>query len=160
MDISIVLALVGVALAVALGAVGSCYGVGSVAKVGASLLSKEPEKFPQVLALSALPSTQALYGLLFGFVVLIQIGLLGGSPELFSENVGWMYFLSAIPVGVACLFSGIAQGAAAAAGVKILAQKPENFSQAVVLSSLIESFAIFGLVISLLIVFVGIPAVV
>lgn len=158
MTLSIVLALIGVAFSVAMGAVGSCFGVGSVAKVGASLLSKEPEKFPQVLALSALPSTQALYGLLFGFVVLIQIGLLGGTPGDFGNNIGWAYLLSAVPVGVACLFSGIAQGAAAASGVKILAQKPENFSQAVVLASLIESFAIFGLVISLLIVFVGIGA--
>ncbi len=157
MSLSIVLALIGVAIAVACGAIGSCFGVGSVTRVGAGLLSKEPEKFPQVLALSALPSTQALYGLLFGFVVLIQIGLLGGGAKTFDVNSGLAFLLSAIPVGVACLFSGIAQGRAAASGVKILANKPENFSQAIVLASLIESFAIFGLVISLLIVFVGIP---
>lgn len=153
---SIVYALIGVAISVGLGAIGSSLGVGAVAKVGAGLLSKDPQKFPQVLALCALPSTQALYGLLFGFILLIEIGLLGGTPQEFSNQVGLAYLFAAVPVGLACLASGYMQGAAAAGGVKILAQKPENFSQAVVLASLIESFAIFGLVISLLIVFIGI----
>jgi V/A-type H+-transporting ATPase subunit K len=153
---STVLALIGAAIAVGMGAIGSSVGVGKIAVTGTGLLSKDPARFPQVLALAALPSTQALYGLLFGFVVLIRVGLLGGEPVNFSDEVGYAFLFSALPVGIATLFSGIYQGMAAAGGVKILAQKPENFSQAVVLASLIETFAIFGLVISLLIVFVGI----
>jgi V/A-type H+-transporting ATPase subunit K len=156
MSFAIILALIGVAIAVGLGAIGSCFGVARIASTGAGLLAKEPEKFPQVLALCALPSTQSLYGLLFGFIVLIRIGLLGGTPVAFDQNVGLAFLFSSLPVGIACLFSGITQGQAGSSGVRILAQKPENFTQAIVLCSLIESFAIFGLVISLLIVFVGI----
>lgn len=156
MSLSLVLALFGLAISVALGAIGSSLGVGYVTKAGAGLLSKEPQKFAQVLALSALPSTQALYGLLFGFIILTRTGLLGETPIDFDVNTGWAFLASSIPVGVACLASGIMQGQAAASGIKILAEKPENISQAIVLSALIESFAIFGLVISLLLVFVGI----
>lgn len=156
MSIAIVYVLIGVAISVSLGAIGSAAGVGQVTSVGAGLLSKEPNKFPQVLALAALPSTQALYGLLFGFILLIQIGLLGGEPKDISNEIGLAYLFSAVPVGISCLASGWFQGSVAASGMKILSQKPENFTQAVVLAALIESFAIFGLVISLLIVFVGI----
>ncbi|GAB4143921.1 MAG: V-type ATP synthase subunit K [Patescibacteria group bacterium] len=156
MTFALTLALLGVAISVGLGAIGSSLGVGYVAKVGASLLSKEPQKYPQVLILSALPSTQAIYGLLFGFLIIIRIGLLNEVPNNISESVGYAYLFSSIPLGLACLASGIMQGQAAASGVKILAQKPENLTQAIVLAALIESFAIFGLVISLLVVLVGI----
>jgi V/A-type H+/Na+-transporting ATPase subunit K len=156
MSLSVVLALIGVGIAVSLGAIGSALGVGKIAKIGGSLLSKDPERFPQILALAALPSTQSLYGLLFGFIVLIKTGLISGKALEFDQNTGLALMLAALPVGIATLFSGIAQGNAAEGGLKILAQKPENFTQAIVLVSLIESFAIFGLVISLLIVFVGI----
>lgn len=155
MDLSIALALAGVGVSVGLSGIGSSLGVGAVAKVGTGLLSREPAKFAQTLLLSALPSTQALYGLLYGFVILIQIGILG-EAKTFDVNVGWALLFSALPVGLACLGSGIGQGEIAAGGVKILAEKPENLSQAIVLAALAESFAVFGLVISLLILFVGI----
>ena len=156
MSLSIALALFGLSISVGLGAIGSSLGVGYVANVGAGLLAKEPKKFPQVLALAALPSTQALYGLLFGFIILIRIGLLGGTVKDFDVNTGLAIMASAIPVGIACLASGAMQGKAAANGIKILAEKPENLSQAIVLAALLESFAVFGLVISLLLIFVGI----
>jgi V/A-type H+-transporting ATPase subunit K len=156
MSIGIIYVLVGLVLSVGLGAIGSSIGVGYVTKVGAGLLSKEPQKFPQVLALSAIPSTQALYGLLFGFILLIRVGLLETVPKIITEGTGIALMLAALPVGISCLISGIMQGQAAASGIKILAEKPENVSQAIVLAALIESFAVFGLVISLLLVFVGI----
>jgi V/A-type H+-transporting ATPase subunit K len=157
MTIAAVYAFLGVAISVALGAAGSSMGSGAVAKASAGLLSKEPEKFAQTLILSALPSTQALYGLLFGFIILIRTGLIGGEldPNVGIEE-GMAFAFAAVPVGVACLFSGIYQGQVAASSVKILAQKPENATQGIILASLVESFAIFGLVISLLIAFVGI----
>lgn len=74
-----------------------------------------------------------------------------------TDVQGIAFMVSALPVGFACLVSGIFQGLTAASGLKILSNKPENFSQGIILASLIETFAIFGLVISLLIVFVGIP---
>jgi V/A-type H+/Na+-transporting ATPase subunit K len=149
--------LLGVAIAVAFGAIGSSIGVGQAARTAAGLLSKEPKKFPQALIMVALPSTQALYGLLFGFILLIQTRLLSGTPAPMSDVQGIAFMVSALPVGIACLISGIYQGLTSASGLKILASKPESFSQGIILASLIETFAIFGLVISLLTVFVGIP---
>lgn len=64
--------------------------------------------------------------------------------------------LSAVPIAVACLISGIMQGQVAASAVRIVAEKPDSATQGVVLATLIESFAVFGLIISLLTIFVGI----
>ena len=119
MSLSVVFALFGLAISVGFGAIGSALGVGSVASIGAGLLAKEPQKFPQVLALAALPSTQALYGLLYGFIILTRIGLLGGTAQVFNDATGLAILASSIPVGIACLISGAAQGKAAASGMKI-----------------------------------------
>jgi len=152
-----VLAYIGVAICVGLGAIGSALGSASVASVGASLVSKEPTKFSQVLILSALPSSQALYGLLFGIIIMLRTGLINGEllPGM-TESIGYQFLFSAIPVGVAGLISGYAQGKVAASAVKIIAENPTNLNQGIVLSALIESFAIFGLIISILIAFIGI----
>jgi V/A-type H+-transporting ATPase subunit K len=147
------LALFGVGISVGLGAAGSSLGSGAVAKVGASLLSKQPQKFPQALVLAALPSSQALYGFLYGIIILLQTGLLNGAIEV-DQGTAFGFLASAIPVGVAGLFSGYAQGQVAASAIKIVAEKPENLNQGIVLSALIESFAIFGLIVSILIAFV------
>ena len=155
MELSTALALLGVGIAVGLGGIGSSLGLSRVASLSASLLSKEPQKFAQALILSALPSTQALYGMLYGFLILIQTGLLGGGAKPLDTNLGWALCLSALPVGLTCLASGFAQGKIAASGIKILAEKPENLTQAIVLAALAESFAVFGLVVSLLILLVG-----
>jgi V/A-type H+-transporting ATPase subunit K len=155
MELSVALALGAAGVSVGLAAIGSSLGIGAVGQVSAGLLSQDPKKFAQALILSALPSTQALYGLLYGFLVLIQTGILGGNIKTFDINVGLGILLSALPVGLACLGSGIGQGKIAAGGVRILAEKPENLTQAIVLAALAESFAVFGLVVSLLILLVG-----
>lgn len=154
-DIGIALALIGAGISVGLGAAGSSKGVGAVASSAAGLLSKEPKKFGQALALAALPSTQALYGMLFGFIILIKIELLSGEPLDLSIAEGLALLASSLPVGIACLYSGEWQGKTAGAGMKILAENPKNLSQAIVLAALVETMAIFGLVVSLLITFVG-----
>ena len=146
MSQEIALTLISVAISVGLGAIGSSLGVGAVAKSSASLLSKEPQKLPQ-------SSTQAIYGLLFGVIVLLQVGLLGGQVVSISMQSALAYIFASMPVGVAGLFSGAMQGQVAAAGVKILAKNPDKMSQGVVLAALVESFAIFGFIISLLIAF-------
>lgn len=151
------IAIGGISISIGLSAIGSSIGSGIVARVGASLVAKEPEKFSQVLILSALPSSQSLYGFLYGIIIMLRTGLLQGQllPTI-TEQVAWQFFFSAFPVGIACLVSAIVQGQVAASGVKIVAEDPANANQGIVLAALIESFSIFGLIMSILIAFVGI----
>ena len=65
---------------------------------------------------------------------------------------GLYLFLACLPVAIAGLFSGIAQGKAAAASVQILAKKPEHNTKGIVLTAMVETYALLGFVISLLLV--------
>ncbi|RCG03957.1 V-type ATP synthase subunit K, partial [Enterococcus faecium] len=49
-------------------------------------------------------------------------------------------------------FSGIAQGKVAAAGIQILAKKPEHTTKGIIFAAMVATYAILGFVISLLLV--------
>ena len=141
-----VIGALGVALAVGLAGIGSAKGVGLAGQAVSGLLTEQPEKFGKALILELLPGTQGLYGFVVGLMVLFQL-----SPETtFAQG---LYLLFAcLPVGIAGLFSGIAQGKAAASSVQILAKKPEHNTKGIVLTAMVETYALLGFVISIMLV--------
>ena len=101
MEISwgIILAVAGAVVAALLAGIGSAIGVSKAGQSGAGLLTEEPEKFGSVLVLQLLPGTQGIYGLVIGFVIMVQAGILGGAKVL-TDTQGLQFLLSALPVGV------------------------------------------------------------
>lgn len=73
------LAVLGAALAVGLGGIGSAKGVGIAGEAAAGLIAEDPDKFGQTLILQALPGTQGIYGFLVGIMVMLNCGFLGWS---------------------------------------------------------------------------------
>ena len=73
------LAICGAAIAAALAGVGSAMGVGIAGQAASGVVSEDPDKFGKVLVLQALPGTQGIYGLLIGFVIIMNIGLVSGA---------------------------------------------------------------------------------
>lgn len=149
------LAVLGGALAVVLGGIGSARGVNIVGEAGAGLLSEEPDRFGQVLLLQALPGTQGIYGLLVAFIVMVKIGLLGGDPAIFTSLTtaqGLSVFSACLPIALVGLFSGIYQGKVAAAGVNIIAKRPEELAKGIVLAAMVETYAVLALLTSILMV--------
>lgn len=142
----VIFGALGIALAVGLSGIGSAKGVGIVGQSAAGLVTEEPEKFGKALVLELLPGTQGLYGFVIGFLVFNALG----SGVNLSQG---MYLLFAcLPVGIAGLWSGIAQGKAAAAGVQILAKKPEHTTKGIIFAAMVETYALLGFVISFLLV--------
>ena len=145
------LAVLGAALAVFLAGTGSAKGVGLVGEAAGGLVTEDPNKFGQCLLLQALPGTQGIYGLLTAFVIMTQVGILGGAaPD--SAAKGLCYLAGALPVGVVGLFSGVSQGKAAAAGIGLIAKRPEELSKAIVFAAMVETYAVLSLLASILIV--------
>ncbi len=70
---------------------------------------------------------------------------------LMSEGRGIAFLAVAITMGMACLAAGIAVGKVGAAAMGAAAEKPEILTKAIVFAGLGEGIAIFGLIISLLI---------
>jgi V/A-type H+-transporting ATPase subunit K len=58
---------------------------------------------------------------------------------------------AAISTGLACLGAGIAVGSSGAAAVGAIAEKPESFGRALIFVGMAEGIAIYGLIISFLI---------
>lgn len=142
-----VFATLGVALAVGLSGIGSAKGVGLVGQSAASLMTEQPEKFGKALVLQLLPGTQGLYGFVIGLLVFLKV-----TPDMSFQN-GLYLLLACLPVAIAGLWSGIAQGKTAAAGVQILAKKPEQTTKGIIFAAMVETYALLGFVVSILLVF-------
>lgn len=66
-------------------------------------------------------------------------------------NLGLKALGAGLAIGFAALGSGIGQGQAAAAGVGAVAEKEELFGKSIVMAALVETQAIYGFVIAILI---------
>ena len=147
------LAIAGAGIAVILGGIGSSVGVGLAGQAGAGVVTEQPEKFGKVLVLEALPGTQGIYGFLVGFLILLFTGLLGGDVKDISIAQGWQLFFACVPCGLACLVSGIHQGKVTAAGMNMVAKDESQMGKAMVLSAMVETYAVLGFLVSALLVF-------
>ena len=146
------LAIIGAAIATLLAGIGSAKGVNLVAKATSGLISEDPNKFGKAFLLQALPMTQGIYGLVTSFMIIFKIGLLGGNAVDVSVTQGIYYFIAALPIAFGGLFSAIKQGEVAAAGIKVLAKRPEATGKAIISASLVETYAIFAVLVSLLLI--------
>lgn len=151
--IGIGFAILGAALAVAFAGTGSVLGVSIAGQAGAGIVSEEPDKFGKVLVLEALPATQGIYGFLAGFLILQKVGLLGGDVAAVSVATGLELLFAALPIAIAGLTSGWFQGKVSAAGMGIVAKQPKASGKAIILSAMVETYAVLGLLISLLFIF-------
>ena len=151
MTIGQILALVGVGIAVILSGMGSSKGVGLAGETAAGVSSENPEVSSKLLVLQLLPATQGIYGFLVGIMVMLNCGFLGGTANLTSSQ--GLYVLAAcLPAALTGLVSGIHQGRVSAAGINVVAKRPNEVSKAMIYAAMVETYAILGLLISILLV--------
>lgn len=146
------LAVMGAAMAVLVAGIGSSIGVGISGQTAAGIMTEDPEKFGKLLLLQALPGTQGIYGFLVAFWVILKIGFLGGNVAALSVDTGWQIFFACIPVALGGLISAIWQGRVSVAAMNVVAKHPEASGQALILPALVETYAILGLLASILLV--------
>lgn len=142
----IIFAILGMATATIFSGIGSSKGVGMTGEAAAALTTSQPEKFGQALILQLLPGTQGLYGFVIAFLIFTNL-----SNDL-TVVQGLGYLGASLPIAFTGLFSGIAQGKVAAAGIQILAKKPEHSTKGIIYAAMVETYAILGFVISFLLV--------
>ncbi len=145
-------ALLGAAVA-ALAGIGSAIGIGIAGQAAAGVVSEDPNKFGQVLVLQALPGTQGIYGLLIAFIILLKVGLLRGDGMVaISVAQGAFIFAASLPIGLVGIFSAIAQGKAAAAGIMLVGKKPSELAKGMIFAAMVETYAVLALLISFLMI--------
>ena len=141
----IVFAVLGMAMATIFAGIGSAKGVGFTGEAAAALTTEQPEKFGQALILQLLPGTQGLYGFVIAFLIYINLG------NDMSMVQGLNYFVAALPIAFAH-WQAIKPTPPAAAGIQILAKKPEHATKGIIYAAMVETYAILGFVISFLLV--------
>ena len=151
--IGIALAILGAALAVVLCGIGSSIGVGLTGQVSAGVMSEDPKSFGRLLLLNVLPATQGVYGAIVAFLVMLQIGFLGGEAVSLTWLQGLQILLACLPIAFAGLFSAIHQGKVCAAGARMVSKQPQEIGKALVIGVLVEFYAILGLLVSILFLF-------
>ena len=145
------LALIGAAIAAVAG-IGSAIGVGIAGQAAAGVLAEDPKKFGKTLILQALPGTQGIYGFVVAFLIMLKIGLIGGGGMIELTVAQGAYFLAAgLPIGLVGIWSGMAQGKAAAAALQLTAKRPDQMTKGIIYTAMVETYAILALLVSALI---------
>ena len=151
-NLGMVFALLGAALAALMAGIGSAKAVGMTGEAAAGVVTEDPGKFGKVLILQRLPGTQGIYGLLIAFITLTRIGVLGGEPVT-SWQTGLLYLVACLPMAIVGLWSAIAQGKTAVAGISLVAKKPDQMGKSMIFAAMVETYAILALLVSILSIF-------
>jgi len=141
-----ILTVMGIFMSIVLAGIGSARGAAMIGKAATALISEQPEKFGKSLVLYMMSASQGLYGFIIGFFIFSHLG------DDLTLAVALRCFSGGAIMGIAGFLTAIQQSLIAAAGIQILAKKPEHSTKGVLYSAMIETYAIFAFVISMLIV--------
>ena len=141
----LLLAYLGVALCVGLSGVGSAYGVTICGNAAIGAFKKNPEASGSYIGLSALPSSQGLYGFVGYFMLMSHIG--AGMSMASAAAV----FGAGLACGLVALFSAIRQAKVCANGISAIGAGHNAFGTTMVLAVFPDLYAILGLLVLILI---------
>ena len=134
-----VLATLGLAICAAICGVGSAIGLYFTGSAAAGVLAEDPKKFSKVLILTVLPATQGIYGFVFAII---------GMGSVATGGAG--LFVAAMVLAVTGFVSAILQGKTAVAGIYAIAKDETLSGKLILFPAMVETYAILGLVISIL----------
>ena len=136
------IAYTGIILMIALSGIGSAYGVTIAGNATVGALKKNDGAFGSYLVLTALPSTQGLYGFAGYYMMQSIFNVL--NPEI-SVLQACAVLASGAALGLVALFSAIRQGQLCANGVAAIGQGHEVFGSTLILAVFPELYAIVAL---------------
>ena len=139
MDYNLILAYVGVALMVGLTGIGSAYGLTICGNAVVGALKKRPDAMGTYILLSALPSTQGIYGFVGYFMVQ---GFL--TPEMSALQSAAILGVG-LALGFVGLFSAIRQGQVCANGIAATGSGHNVTAGTMIMAAFPEFYAILAL---------------
>ncbi|MEM2225768.1 MAG: ATPase [Candidatus Bathyarchaeia archaeon] len=143
------LAMLGGALALIGGIIGSCIGILIAASAGVATITEEPGQFRNVLVLASLPMTQTFYGFIVLLMILTRaLPKLGAAP---AGGDGMPILFCALIAAAAELISAVYQGKVCASGISLLPKsKGRVMMPSMMLAVYLELFGVLGMVFSIL----------
>ncbi|TQV70233.1 ATP synthase subunit C [Exilibacterium tricleocarpae] len=130
---------IGIFAPVALGVAGSCIGCARVGQAAAGAMLDCDSGYGKFIGLAAMPSTQAIFGIVIMFTL---------NREIEPEAAAGLFALGVLS-GAALMVSAIYQGRALIAAVNASKNKPEIFGLVLAPAAIVEGFAVFAFVFTL-----------
>lgn len=141
----ILLAYLGVAVMLICSGLGSTYGITICGNAAVGALKKNPSGLGSYITLSALPSTQGLYGFVGYFLI----------SGFLIESISWFQataiFCAGLILGIVALLSAIRQGQVCANGIAAIGNGYNVFAGTMVLAVFPELYAIISLLVVVLV---------
>jgi V/A-type H+-transporting ATPase subunit K len=150
LDLAQVLALVGVGMMVGVTGAAAGVGFGAVCSATMGVLKKKPELFGSCLILSAIPSTNGLYGFVAFFLYNAKVAEIFASPAGMSITQAAIIFGAGVAVAVGCAVTCVYQAKIATNGIVALGQGHNVFGNTLIMAAYPEFYAILALVASIL----------
>lgn len=135
-------AMIGPAIVMGLGCLGSSIGCGIAGMASHGVMTRVDEGHGKFIALSAIPSSQSIYG--FILMIVMRGSITAGTLSPLS-GIGIGLF-----VGLAIMFSSIYQGKCAVTAIQASAKQPAIYGKTIAALGIVESFALFAFVFALL----------
>ena len=137
-------AMVGPALALGLGCIGSSIGCGIAGMASHAVMSRVEENHGAFIGMSAVAASQSIYG--FVLMILMKSSIVAGTlSPLSAIGIG---FAS----GLALLVSSVYQGMCAASGIQAAAKQPAILGKCFAALGIVESFSLFAFVFALILI--------
>ena len=143
-------AMLGAALAVAGGGMGSAIGITYASNMATGVLSEDPDKFAKMMAICVLPGTQGIYGFVAGFLT-FSLYVTEFPAELAGK--GFEVFAACLPIAFVALVSAIYQGLTGVGSIGLAAKQEEAFGKSIIFPALVETYAVIALVYTILVLF-------
>lgn len=134
--------MVGPVIVLGLGCMGSCVGCYIAGAASHAVMSRVEEGHGKYIGMSAAPASQSIYG--FILMLLMSKAILAGTLSPLSG------IFMGIFSGGAMVFSSVCQGMVCATGIQASAKQPSIFGKCFAAVGIIESFALFNFVFSIL----------
>lgn len=134
--------MIGPAIVMAMGCLGSSIGCGIAGMASHGVMSRVDEGHGKFIALSAIPSSQSIYGFILMIIMKGDINA-GTLSPLSAIGIGFF-------VGLAIMFSSIFQGRCAVTAIQASAKQPAIYGKTIAALGIVESFALFAFVFALL----------
>ncbi|HKM31805.1 MAG: V-type ATP synthase subunit K [Bacteroidales bacterium] len=135
------LAYIGMSMMLGLAGIGSAVGTVMAGNATVAAMKKNPSIFGSAMILSALPSTQGLYGFAAFFLNLGAVNKLGDALTL---SQGLAVFAVGLAMGLVGLISAIKQAQIAANGIVEMSNGHNVFGNTLVLAVFPELYAILA----------------
>lgn len=146
----IVVALVCVALTILVPLVCAVYAIITCGTSLASIGVQKPEILTKAVIVVVLAEALAIYGLLVSFMLLAKLDVLSSSPQVDVALTKAIFATIVMCAAATIAMMGIVHTGSAMAGAMV--ERPETFSGNVVSVVLADALAIYGLLISFMII--------